>query len=762
MSFSSNEGMEFAAGESSTEYEDNMATQPLPAGLSDVQEMVLALVPIPSAALSIFGSTCIIYMSLKSRNERLWTPYTRLLMGMSICDIISSMTLAVAAFMRPQESGRVWTFGSEATCSAVGLLTQFSYSGLFYNAMLSLYFLLSTRFRLKNDVITRRFEPIMHFLSLGFPIVTGVVGAVMGVYSTTTSELGCWVNDFPRGCIGEECLSITIGWYYFGMPFLISLAIIGLSNVIILHFVRKKTNSTILSQSRSGRSSAPVGDLGDSSRSLTSKPGNFNDPASATEGGSSLFLSSPTSIQDSNPQDGASSAPSLSFITSSFRRQSSWRTSKSVTDTTETDVQRQQMKRLRLVSSQALLFVASFILTAGWLGLLRIIESMAETPEDELRMVVRIYPLMVINAIMAPLQGFFNMLVFVRPKYLKWRNEFPMEKRLWVFKRCIFGNQQRPTIRYVRKPMEQEPNDGGENPSVRRKSRNTDDSQFHLEDVQEERAVDSTPDFYSPRSMVSTLTASVGDFDHVIPEGRPDERWQSASGRNRCNSLAISSRLHSSLASSLEVISELSVSHFEAHPSPPDSGEEVDDDGDDGDSGDDDDEESREDKVDIELSPMRPPLLKSRSNHSEDRWSASSPKPRELRKSKSNGSGDRWSTASPKSDRSPTLRRANPPRRTRHDGSITSDNRSDGNHSDGRWSSSFRSRLQGITREQLEMPRRLVSEQSEFCTEVGDSIAESVASPMTTESSESIDTPLQPPTRRMSPPKIIIPETPIL
>ena len=48
--------------------------------------------------------------------------------------------------------------------------------------------------------------------------------------------------------------------------------------------------------------------------------------------------------------------------------------------------------------TQALLFVASYVFTAGWLGLLRIIESMAETPEDELRMVVRIYPLMIFNA----------------------------------------------------------------------------------------------------------------------------------------------------------------------------------------------------------------------------------------------------------------------------------------------------------------------------------------------------------------------------
>lgn len=194
----------FSPGEASTQQheEESLSTQqPQLGGLSDAQEMVLAILPIPSAILSILGSVCIISMSLSTKKK--WTVYTRLLIGMSMCDIVSSMTLAVAAFLRPRDytdhHHRIWTFGSEATCSAIGTLTQFSYSGLFYNSMLSLYFLLSTRFKLKNETIAKWFEPIMHFLSLGFPFVTAIVGAFLGVYSTTTTELGCWVNDYPRG-----------------------------------------------------------------------------------------------------------------------------------------------------------------------------------------------------------------------------------------------------------------------------------------------------------------------------------------------------------------------------------------------------------------------------------------------------------------------------------------------------------------------------------------------------------------------------------
>lgn len=151
--------------------------------LTDAQEKILAVLPIPSAILSIIGSSIIIYIAIRSREKRTWTPYTRLLIGMSICDIIFSVTISMATFLRPQEtSTRVWAFGNDASCSAIAFLNQFSFSSLFYNGMLSFYFLLAARFRKKNSEISRFIEPCMHFVSIGYPLVAAVVGAGMGIY----------------------------------------------------------------------------------------------------------------------------------------------------------------------------------------------------------------------------------------------------------------------------------------------------------------------------------------------------------------------------------------------------------------------------------------------------------------------------------------------------------------------------------------------------------------------------------------------------
>lgn len=162
--------------------------------LSESQTIVLAILPIPSAILSILGSLTIIYVACESRVERKWTPYTRLLIGLSVSDIFFSMCVSIGNLLRPRETSlRAWAFGNEATCDAMGFFNQFSYSAIFYNAMLSFYFLLTARFGLKNSYIAKCIEPIMHFISLGFPLVTAFVGSILGVYDEPSTGVSCFL-----------------------------------------------------------------------------------------------------------------------------------------------------------------------------------------------------------------------------------------------------------------------------------------------------------------------------------------------------------------------------------------------------------------------------------------------------------------------------------------------------------------------------------------------------------------------------------------
>ena len=153
--------------------------------LSENQKRLVAILPIPSAVLSLIGSSLIVYMAMRSRRntEKKWTPYNRLIMGMSSFDILTSITAAFASLLYPKEtSNKAWVFGNETTCSMVGAFNQLIYGVILYYCCLSIYFLLTARFGFTNSQIAHRVEPYMHVFCFGYPLVTSFAGLFMGAY----------------------------------------------------------------------------------------------------------------------------------------------------------------------------------------------------------------------------------------------------------------------------------------------------------------------------------------------------------------------------------------------------------------------------------------------------------------------------------------------------------------------------------------------------------------------------------------------------
>jgi len=81
----------------------------------------------------------------------------------------------------------------------------------------------------------------------------------------------------------------------------------------------------------------------------------------------------------------------------------------------------QQAKRLKLLGCQACLYVIAYFSTYSFVFAGQVIEAYAENPQDLLK---RLYPLLVFQALMTPLAGFFNCLIFIRPRYLQMRDRY--------------------------------------------------------------------------------------------------------------------------------------------------------------------------------------------------------------------------------------------------------------------------------------------------------------------------------------------------
>lgn len=493
---------------------------------ADSQEKILAILPIPSAMSSILGSCIIIYMALSSRKHRKWSPYTRLLLAMSIYSILSSILLSTAAFVRPQEtSPRLLSFGNKATCSTVGFLNQVSYASIFYNGVLSFYFLLTARYGLSNDYIASKLEVPAHIFSIGYPLGCACVAAGLGLFGETTSGIGCWVSRTPDCAENQHCLARILPWICYGMPGILVFLVLVTNNTIISLYVRQQTRPIkaqpkITMENESG-SSHSISESGLPVQELPAKG------SRRIECGTVLILDDVEAMRD----DGMG---------------------------------KEQTRRLRLVFSQAVLYVIFFLLCHLWSAIIGILESISDTTEQEMEVVVKSYSIFVLQATLTPLQGFFNMLVYIRPKYMKWRHECPKETRLWVVRRAIFGTDVQPThlkkkkwIPHLARPKQ-----------VMEKA-NSGDEDVAKEDITS-RDLTNVPSVTPlPRGLVSSLTASRGDFDHV-DDARNNEIWivddtpeVLRGGGLPPRTTQFVSSLEFRTSSVLDVISEMEESSFE-------------------------------------------------------------------------------------------------------------------------------------------------------------------------------------------------------
>jgi len=363
--------------------------------LSHGQELLLAILPIPSALLSIIGSVIIITMAFRSRQKKPWTPYQGLLTGMSLCDIIFSITLASGAFLYPQEtSNRPLAMGNDATCDTVGFLNQFSYSAPLYNAMLGYYFLLTTKYGYSNVDIAAKFETSMHVICLGWPLLSAFGGLFMDIYGEREVNIGCWVRkDIPYNCgdgpdnTGEVCRSLLYGTGFGGVIATVSLGSLVITNLLIWKYVRKQVDhhDKRLSMLQKRRTKAIV--------------------------------------DSEEVSENANAAPE--------------RTTK---EQRLAEMQAQQHKRLKLLGSHAFLFVGGFFFCGLTTYILRFLEVQAKSEVEVNELPYRFFFLLLLQAVTYPLQGFINMFVYIRPTYLSNRKSYPSESKLWCIRRSIFGD----------------------------------------------------------------------------------------------------------------------------------------------------------------------------------------------------------------------------------------------------------------------------------------------------------------------------------
>jgi hypothetical protein len=134
-----------------------------------------ALVPRFTGCISVISSSTIIYLIRKSETK-LSTIYHRIMFGISIADICSSVATSLTTLPMPRdlpisEIGYDWAgtrLGNVQTCNAQGFFVIAGFCVMFaYTGMLCIYYMLAIAFTMEEKKIAKYVEPFFHLFSLG-------------------------------------------------------------------------------------------------------------------------------------------------------------------------------------------------------------------------------------------------------------------------------------------------------------------------------------------------------------------------------------------------------------------------------------------------------------------------------------------------------------------------------------------------------------------------------------------------------------------
>ena len=166
-----------------------------------------------TGALSLISSAAIIWHILRSNNS-LSTTYHRLVFGLCVGDILSSLAHFASTSTIPSEMNYFipYAVGNKTTCDAQGffLLLGVGITAM-YNSSICIYYLAIIKYSKKEEYIRTTLEPWFHGISTIAPITFAIIVLVNEAFNAADSMCFFWPNRPPH-CNGYNDTEIPKGF----------------------------------------------------------------------------------------------------------------------------------------------------------------------------------------------------------------------------------------------------------------------------------------------------------------------------------------------------------------------------------------------------------------------------------------------------------------------------------------------------------------------------------------------------------------------
>ena len=346
--------------------------------LSNRQILSLSIMQMISGSISFIASFTIVVMILRSA-AKLNTPFRRLIFGLSVSDAIASISSVFQPLMIPIG---VLARGNQGTCKTIAFPYHFGYAASpLYTLGLCTYYLQVIRYDASDHDFAKRIEPWLHCISIAFPLVGAIVNLAVGNFNS--SGLACWI--YPQNyCEDDPLVECVLRGANAGIYRIIWSTIPSFVSLTGIVYIMVVISLTVIKQERrNARFQFQFQQTRDGNQN-TSR-GSFRHLRSGIE---NLFSRGTSDVIPA-------------YIPRSLRA---------------------SQTRVRGTITQSLLYIGTFLLTY-LAALIVIILNATNAPLP--------FSLLAFYKILTPLGGFFNILVYTRPKVATIRRRRP--KKYWWF-----------------------------------------------------------------------------------------------------------------------------------------------------------------------------------------------------------------------------------------------------------------------------------------------------------------------------------------
>ncbi|GFH55748.1 hypothetical protein CTEN210_12224 [Chaetoceros tenuissimus] len=155
-----------------------------------------------TAAISASASSLLIFFILIDyATTGLKSPYSRIIFGLCIADVLQSLGILLSPFAAPTDPKHIFGIGNEQSCDAIGFFTVVgSLAVPLYTLHLTYYFLKRVKYKVKPRDFAYGEEKWLHILTWLFSIIISVYAVVKGQINPTRNGASCYIASSPLGC----------------------------------------------------------------------------------------------------------------------------------------------------------------------------------------------------------------------------------------------------------------------------------------------------------------------------------------------------------------------------------------------------------------------------------------------------------------------------------------------------------------------------------------------------------------------------------